>query len=129
MEIIYKTCKAKSNFAYCSDIYKDKETLISFNHMCESVADDEFRGKDVKFDNDIEGTLYLCYPLTVVVKDSIKFNSLYTLISEIRRVYQEVYKDRKSMISCGIWGHDIYDLCIEGIEVFTDGSVDVSIGS
>lgn len=129
MEIIYKSTKQKSNFAYCSELYKDKEILNGFNSMCEPVSASEIEIGDISFGSDINGTLYLCYPLTVVVKENIKFNSLHTLIQEIRRVYKEIYKDRKSIIKYGVWGHDIYDLVIESIEVFKDGSVDVNIGS
>ena len=129
MEIIYKSTKQKSNFAYCSELYKDKETLNGFNSMFEPIDIDEIQTGDISFGSDINGTLYLCYPLTVVIKEDIKFNSLHTLIEEIRRVYKDIYKDRKSLIKYGVWGHDICDLAIESIEVFKDGSVDVSIGS
>ena len=31
MEIIYKTTEEKSNFSFCSDIFKDKKVLNGFN--------------------------------------------------------------------------------------------------
>jgi hypothetical protein len=33
------------------------------------------------------------------------------------------------MINCGVWGHDIYDLVIESINVCEGNLVDVNIGS
>lgn len=129
MEIIYKTTKQKSNFTYCSELFKERETLNGFDSMCEPISREDIEIGDVSFKNDINGVLYICYPLSVVIKEEIIFNSLHTLIKEIRRVYREIYKDRKSIIKYGVWGHDIYDLCIESIEVFKDGSVDISIGS
>lgn len=102
MEIIYKTTKQKSNFTYCSEIFKDKDLLNAFDSLIEPVSTDEIMTGNVKFENSIKGNLYLCYPLTVVVKSEIEFDSLHKLISEIRRVYEEVYKNRKSMISCGV---------------------------
>lgn len=130
MEIIYKSNKNKSNFTYCSELYKGKETLNGFNKLkyC-PVGNNILEVGNVKFENKIQGVLYLCYPLSVVVKEEIEFDSLYLLINEIRRVYKEIYKDRESVIKYGVWGHDIYDLCIEGITLYKDGSVDVNIGS
>lgn len=134
MEIIFKTTKDKSNFAFCSELYKNKKTLNGFNKLkemviCEPISEDEFECRDVKFDETINGTLYICYPLSVVAKFDIKFNSLHTLITEIRKAYKEIYKNRKTMINCGVWGHDIYDLVIESINVCEGNLVDVNIGS
>jgi len=130
MEIIFKSKKEKSNFSYCADIFKGKKKLNGFNKMveslCERVSDDEYSVRDVSFNEDLTGTLYLCYPLSVVVKEEIHFNSLHTLISEIRRVYQKIYEDP---ITYGVWGHSIYDLVIESITIYEGNLVDVSIGS
>lgn len=130
MEIIYKKNSKKSNFEYCSEIFKNKTPLNGFDKLnyC-PVGHDVFECGDIKFKKEIEGTLYLSYPLSVVVKQEIKFDSLHSLINEIRKTYKEIYKDRDSMIKCGIWGHDIYDLQIEGIVIYTDYSIKVSIGS
>lgn len=130
MEIIYKSNKGKSNFAYCSELFKNEKPLNGFDDLgyC-PIGQNIFECGDLKFDTEIEGDLYLCYPLSVVVKEKIKFNSLYTLISEIRRTYNEIYKSRESAIKYGIWGHDIYDLCIEGITIYKNNSINVDIGS
>ena len=58
--------------------------------------------RNVKFEDKIKGKLYICYPLTVVVKFDIEFDSLYSLISEIRKAYKKIYKDRNTMIKCGV---------------------------
>lgn len=132
MEIIFKKNGNVSNFSFCSNLYKGKKTLNGFNkleEMCERIDNDEYNCRNVRFDEKIAGTLYLCYPLSVVVKFDIEFDSLHTLIDEIRRCYMEVYKNRKTMVQCGVWGHDIYDLVIESIKIYEDNLVDVSIGS
>jgi hypothetical protein len=131
MEIIYKNNSNKSNFEYCSDIFKNKSILNGFNKLdedllMESVTSKEFIVRDVKFDEEIKGKLYICYPLSVVVENDIKFNSLHSLISEIRKTYKEIYKNP---IKYGIWGHSIYDLVIEGIGIYDGNLVKVSIGS
>lgn len=130
MEIIFKSTKNKSNFNYCSEIFNNKEILNGFNKLnyC-PVGQDIYECGDVKFDKNIIGNLYISYPLSVVVKKEIKFNSLHTLIKEIRETYREIYKNRESAIKYGIWGHDIYDLQIEGIIIYKDYSIKVSIGS
>lgn len=130
MEIIYKSIKNKSNFAYCSELFKNKNILNGFNKFSYCpIGNDTLEIGDVKFDNTMKGILYLCYPLSVVVKAQIQFNSLYDLIKEIRKIYKEIYKNKESVIKYGVWGHDIYDLCIEGITIYKDNSIKVDIGS
>lgn len=155
MEIIYTTTEEKSNFSFCSDIFKDKKVLNGFNKLdeeiiCEPIADNTFNCQNVIFEKEIVGDLYLCYPLRVVVKNEIKFKNLYELISEIRKTYHQIYyeekktmtkvdKKNKNLINrgssngkYGIWGHDIYDLVIESIKVCEGDDkpiIDVSIGS
>lgn len=130
METIFKTTSKKSNFEYLAEIFKNKEILNGFNKLnyC-PVGQDIFECGEIKFDKNISGTLYLSYPLSVVVRNNIQFNSLHSLIKEIRNTYKEIYKNRESAIKYGIWGHDIYDLQIEGITIYKDYSVKVSIGS
>lgn len=97
MEIIYVSTPEQSNFDYCSKLFKNKKPVNGFNKLIENVDifnridDTGFWCKNVKFDSEINGDLYLCYPFSVVVKDNIKFKSLYELISEIRRVYKQAY--------------------------------------
>lgn len=155
MEIIYKTTEEKSNFSFCSDIFKNKKVLNGFNKldesiMCESISSDDFNCQNVSFEQEIIADLYLCYPFKVVVKNEIKFRNLYELISEIRKTYRQIYHEEKKTMTklikknkklinrgasdglYGIWGHDIYDLVIESIKVCeTDDKpiIDVSIGS
>lgn len=130
MEIIFKTNNNKSNFKYLSEIFKDKIVLNGFNKLgyC-PVGRDTLECGNISFNRTINGNLYLGYPLSVVVKENIKFDSLHSLINEIKRVYRKIYENRESAIKYGIWGHDIYDLQIEGIVIYTDYSVKVSIGS
>lgn len=132
MEIIFKKNSKQSNFSYCADIFKGKEKLNGFNKMlesvelCEPIEGKEFYVRDVKFDETIDGKLYLCYPLSVVVEQDIQFNSLHELITEIRKTYKTIYK---APIKYGIWGHYIGDLVIESITIYEGNLVDVSIGS
>lgn len=159
MEIVFVSTQNQSNFDYCSKLFKNKKPVNGFNRLIESVDitnridDDEFWCKNVMFDSEIEAGLYLNYPFSVVVKDKIKFSSLYELINEIRRVYKEAYiledstSKKKAMPmyeedpSCsminrnktngviGIWGHEIGDLIIESITLYEGNLVRVGIGS
>ena len=155
MEIIFRSTPEQSNFNYCAELFKNKPVLNGFNKlteelMCENIADDDFDVQNVLFEKEIIADLFLCYPFKVVVKEEIKFDSLHKLISEIRRVYREIYhkenktktKIVKNNAKCanrgvsdgdfGIWGHDIYDLVIESIKIVNGDDkplVDVSIGS
>lgn len=100
MEIIYKTTEKKSNFTYCAELFKNKKPLNGFNKMFERIMwepvdDDEFEVQNVYFDEPIDGILYLDYPFQVVVKENIHFDSLHSLISEIRRVYKAIYEDEE----------------------------------
>lgn len=140
MEIIYKTNENKSNFEYCSEIFKGKKILNGFNKLEETmlferIDDDDFNCQNVYFDSEIKADLFLCYPFKVVVKSEIKFKSLHELISEIRKTYHKIYKKESQTLktlkknpslynrgtsdgSFGIWGHDIYDLCICSIKIY-----------
>ncbi len=159
MEIIYVSTPSKSNFNYCSEIFDGKKPLNGFNKMIEKVDlfdrvdETEFWTRNVKFEEEIIGELYLCYPFSVVIKENIKFSSLHELISEIRRTYQAAYaleketSSKKAMMICeedpnsplmnrnktngvvGIWGHDISNLCIESITLYESNLVRVGIGS
>lgn len=130
MEIVFESNSKKSNFNYSSELFKSKTVLNGFNKLnyC-PVGQDIFECGDINFNKNINGTLYLTYPLSVVIKEKIIFNSLYSLIKEIRKTYRKIYKNRESVIKYGVWGHDIYDLLIEGITLYKDFSVKVSIGS
>ena len=140
MEIIYKTSENKSNFKYCSEVFQGKKVLNGFNKldeelMCESIADSSFNCQNIFFEKEIIADLYICYPLSVVVKAEVKFNSLHGLISEIRKIYNKIYYSefrKNSKEKYGIWGHSIYDLVIESIKVVEGDEkplIDVSIGS
>jgi len=94
--------------------------------LCESVNDNKYRVRNVNFEETINGTLYLDYPLSVVIKEQIKFKSLHELIKEIRKVYKEIYKKPNEY---GVWGHSIFDLVIESIIIYEDNLIEVNIGS
>ena len=97
MEIVFVSTPTQSNFDYCSKLFKNKKPLNGFNKLIENVDivnrvdDNEFWSKNLFFDEEINGILYLNYPFSVVLKDNVKFKSLHELISEIRRVYKEAY--------------------------------------
>lgn len=135
MEIVY----ASKNFPEVNrmyyDLFEGKEPIMKFKPL-ENAADDSFRHEDVKLDNTITAELYVKYPLSVLVKDIITFSTLHELVSEIRRVYREIYdledetkteivKVNPQLINrgfsngmMGIWGHTIEDLCIEEVLIF-----------
>ncbi len=134
MEIIFKSNENQSNFNYSSQLFKNKKTLNGFNKleetmMFERVADSEFKCQDVSFNKEIFADLILNYPFKVVVKEEIKFSTLHELISEIRKTYHKIYAEEAKLIKAskkgknvsnkmfGIWGHGIYDLCIEAIRI------------
>ncbi len=148
MEIIYNTNENKSNFAYCSELFKNKKVLNGFNKLneeliCEPICNNSYNCQNILFEREITADLFLCYPFKVVVKETIKFKSLYELISEIRKTYHKIYhkeamslrkakKNSSNIQFFGIWGHGIYDLCIESIKIIEGDKnplIDVSIGS
>lgn len=126
MEIIYKNNAKKSNFTYFSELFKDKKTTNKFSRLFEPVSGKDFESNDMSFNGEIEGILYLCYPLTVVVEEKIKFSTLHELISEIRKTYKKIYK---TPIKYGIWGHHIGDLSISSIEIKEGNIIEVGIDS
>lgn len=155
MEIIFKSNENQSNFNYSSNLFKNKKTLNGFNKLEETmlferIENSEFNCQNVNFDKEIIGDLILCYPFKVVVKEEIKFKTLYELISEIRKTYHKIYsmeakalktlRKRKNSYNrgtsdgmFGIWGHDIYDLIISSIRIVENNDdkplIDVSIES
>lgn len=107
MEIIFKTNKNQSNFDYCANIYKNKSILNGFNKMtelmlCEPIAIKEIDVQNIFFEKEIVGDLYICYPLSVVVKETIKFSSLHDIIKGIRKVYKAIYKEERQSHQYGI---------------------------
>lgn len=145
MEIIFISNKEQSNFDYCSKLFKNRKTLNGFNKLeetmlFEEISNTRFNCQDVSFDSKITADLILCYPFNTVVKEEIKFKTLYDLISEIRRTYNEIYsreaknlKNKKNLDKLfGIWGHSIYDLSISSIKIVEGENrplVNVSINS
>lgn len=128
MEIIFKSTEKQSNFQYCSQLFKNKKILNGFNKLeeimlFEHISDTHFNCQNVSFDTEIIADLILCYPFNVVVKEEIKFKTLYDLISEIRRTYYQIYLEEMQNLKntninlYGIWGHSIYDLCISSIKI------------
>ena len=154
MEIVFVGTEKRSNFDYASKIFKNGKVLNGFNKLNESVVFEPIMAKEYEvqnlfFEREIEADLYITYPLSVVVKDTIKFKSLYELIDCIRSTYQQIYKEEDETSAniaeikglynrgvsngkYGIWGHSIYDLVIEGIRVLEGKEkpiVEVYIGS
>ena len=122
MEVVFDKTEEQSNFNYNSKLFKNKKVLNSFNKLNESmfsepIASKEFEVSNILFPKKINADLFLSYPLKVVVKQPIAFNSLYELITAIRETYTKIYKEEKKSHRYGIWGHSIYDLYIEGISI------------
>lgn len=131
MEIIYKSNAKQSNFQYVAQMFKKTKVVNDFGEIWASVGGDEDPDtNNVLFEKPITADLILDYPLTVVTKQTVTVNSLYDIIREIRKAYNEIYEDS---IKYGIWGHYIYDLSISGIKIKKDESgkylIDVSIDS
>lgn len=101
--------------------------------------------KDVNYGENLKRNVIVDYPLSKPAVRPIRFSTLYELIDEIRRVYIEIYDEEEKTTSTyqesatllnrgrtngvhGIWGHDIRDLWIEGIEI-GDNEVKLWIGS
>lgn len=155
MEIIFKSNENQSNFNYSSNLFKGKKTLNGFNKLeeqmlFEPISNDSFNCQNISFDKEIIADLILCYPFKVVVKEEIKFKTLHELISQIRKTYHKIYaQEAKTMRNLkknnpklinrgfsdgdfGIWGHDIYDLCISSIRIVEGEDkplIDISIDS
>lgn len=117
-----------SNFEQCSSLYDNKVVTNGFNNIVCSISDNKYYNlKNVTLeDKDVEFTLYICYPLKVVVEVHKVCNTLYDIIKFIRDSYKEIYKNPTKY---GVWGHSIHDLCIEGIKIYDSKYIKVSIGS
>lgn len=85
--------------------------------------------KDISFGRQIKGRMAIDYPVENYVEFEIEFRTLHELVDEIREAYQFVYKDADKGNPFGIWGHDIGDLRIEGIEIYPGNVIDLMIGS
>lgn len=154
MEIVFVKTEERSNFDYLNKVFKKNKVLNGFNKLDEAmifepIASDEYEVQNLFFPEEIEADLYVTYPLSVVVKNTIKFNSLHKLIDCIRETYRQIYdEEEKSMTKVeknenlynrgssdgkyGIWGHSIYDLVIEAIRILEGKDrpvVEVYIGS
>lgn len=110
--------------------FKNKEVDEKFssyynNVLSEPICRRKIYVKDMKFSKK-EGFLYLRYPLSVWAKVKIQYSSIHELINNIKKAYKEIYSNPDRF---GIWGHYISDLVIEGIEIFKDGDISLSIGS
>lgn len=152
MEII--NTNNESNFEYTRNLSRDRKVLNGFNKLSEAIlfeciSDNDYEVQDILFKNPITADLYINYPLSVVVKETITFNSLHSLIKAIRETYRKIYKEEeKSMTKIklskrlynrgksngkyGIWGHSIYDLVIESIRILEGDPnpiIEVGIGS
>lgn len=125
MEIIRN--KEVDNFTYVNDLCKGRKVLNGFNKLeelmlSEYIVDKDYECQNIFFEKEMEATLYINYPLSVVVKENIKFSSLHDIIKAIRKLYKQIYKDEKKankggLSIYGIWGHYISDLCIECIQI------------
>ena len=107
---------------------KEMDEKFSFYYntvLFEPICRKKIYVKDMKFPKK-EGFLYLRYPLSVWAKVKIQYSSIYELIDTIKKGYKEIYSNPDKF---GIWGHYISDLVIEGIEIFKDGDISLSIGS
>lgn len=154
MEIVFKKTANRSNFDFINKLFSGKKVLNGFNKLSEEllfepIMSKEFEVQNVFFEKEIVADLYLSYPLSVVVKEEIKFNSLHQLITSIRTTYRKIYKEETKSMSklktnrnlynrgesngkYGIWGHEIYDLNIESIRILegeTKSLIEVGIGS
>lgn len=131
MEIV--NIKKGTNYEYLNNLCKGRKVLSGFNKLEESLLNEYMLGKDyecqnVFFEKEIEADLYITYPLSVLVKETVSFSSLYELIKNIRQVYKKIYKEeRKSFKDSekgkyGIWGHELSDLYLEYIKILEDNN-------
>lgn len=140
MEIVFFKTEKRSNFDYYNKLFKNTKILNGFNKLnesliSESIISNDYECQNVLFTDEIKADLYIAYPLSVVIKQPIKFKSLYELIDCIRNTYKQIYKEdniNDKNKNYGIWGHSIYDLQIETISVLQGAKgvvVKVGIGS
>ncbi len=85
--------------------------------------------KDIDFGRKVKGRLTVDYPIENYVEFEIEYKTLHDLVDEIRRAYHYVYKDVNKDNPFGVWGHEIGDLYIEGIEIYPGNVIDLKIGS
>jgi len=107
-----------------------------------------------KDNGSLDGKAYITYPLNVVVEIDIKnCRTTGELLWIISRAYKKIYKEENSTSkikeisskdrckrgglqnrnttngSYGIWGHDLRDLYFEGIEIYDNRRIHISMGS
>lgn len=126
MEIKIINTGSESNFQYKSELRKENYIAIAFNQMFEYLSDPSYEVKNCIFDKELVGKLCLVYPFRVFCEVEVKVNSLHELIKKISEVYYEIYKHPKKY---QIWGHSIYDLTINSIQIYKDNSITVGIDS
>lgn len=85
--------------------------------------------EDIEFEKKIKGRLVIDYPIKNCVEFEVEYETLHDLVDEIRRAYHYVYKDVNKNNPFGVWGHDIGDLWIEGIEIYPGNVIHLKIGS
>ena len=136
-----------SNFELHSKIISNKKIVDDCNVFEKINNFNSYNSKNINFKESRSGELYIYYPLNVLVKKSIKYNSLHELIDEIRKAYKKIYneenitmnktiKNNSSLLNrgtsngkYGIWGHDIDDLYISSIVIYENGIIDLGIDS
>lgn len=68
------------------------------------------------------------YPLSVDVFFTLENQkTLSGLLWEVSKVYVDIIYDNPDKF--GVWGHGVHDLYFEGLTIFSDGYVELSIGS
>lgn len=142
-----------SNFTYCSNLTKNSKIVKHFDLNYEGVAGKEFRTKNETFETPLNGKILIDYPLAVVVEEEVTVTSLKELVTAIRRLYKNIYKQEaksstkvampmykenstSSLINrnttngdFSIWGHDIGDLCFSSIDIYENGYIVPNIDS
>lgn len=134
------------------DCNQHLKTLLEYPRECVSELVTSFGKPAIKhFDEPITGVVNITYPLTNATKFKVKnITTVGELLYDIAREYERIYEDeekstrepilaeedRGSFINrnttngtYGIWGHDIGDLFIEGVEITKDCNINLLMGS
>lgn len=118
--------EGKTNFHVACSKTKDLKTIKHFDVFTNMEDKIIFEPKkDIKIDN-VEYTVYLCYPLNVALECKFKAFSLFSIIKNIKTIYKKIYKDPKIY---GIWGHSIGDLTITAIDIKEGNILEINIDS
>ncbi len=154
MEIVQKEIKGTGVPIRISVlVHVDSLAIIPVKEVVEHLISgvDEEDQLIMYLEEPVSGKVFLRYPLSVIVQVDIdKEESIGGILWTVAKAYEEIYigeketsrieelpiEERGNLINrnttdgiYGVYGHDIYDLYFESIEIYPNGVIDIFVGS